>query len=76
MWIDRILQAIAVVELLVLIRIWLDGREILKVEQANYKLYDTHINEIRSERLRRAGQLAAARQSKANKAAAKKQAVS
>ena len=76
MWISYLSLIMFGAELLLLVRIWLDGREILKVEQANYKLYDTHINEIRSERLRRAGQLAAARQSKANKAAAKKQVVS
>jgi hypothetical protein len=72
MWISYLSLVMFGVELLILVRIWLDGREILKVEQANYKLYDTHINEIRAERLRRMGQLAAARQSKANKAAAKK----
>ena len=72
MWISYLSLVMFAVELLILIRIWLDGREILKVERANYQLYDTHINEIRSERLRRAGQLAAARQAKANKAAAKK----
>jgi hypothetical protein len=72
MWVSYLSLAMFAVELLILIRIWLDGRAILQVEQANYELYSTHINEIRAERLRRMGQLAAARQSKANKAAAKK----
>jgi len=65
-------QIVAVIDLFLLVLIWKDGRSILEVERKNYELYDTHINEIRAERLRRQGQLAAARQSKANKAAAAK----
>lgn len=64
-------QIVAVIDLFLLVLIWKDGRSILEVERKNYDLYDTHINEIRAERLRRQGQLAAARQAKANKAAKK-----
>ena len=64
-------QIVAVIDLALLVLIWKDGRSILQVERQNFQLYDTHINEIRTERLRRAGQLAAARQAKANKAAKK-----
>lgn len=71
MWINQIRD---VLELFFLILIWKDGRSILEVERKNYNLYDTHINEIRAERLRRQGQLAAARQAKANKAAKKNEA--
>ena len=76
MWLPWVEVGIAAIELVILVRIWLDGREILKVERKNYELYDTHINEIRAERLRRQGQLAAARQAKANKAARKNEAAS
>ena len=69
-------QLIAVIDLFLLVLIWKDGRSILEVERKNYNLYDTHINEIRAERLRRQGQLAAARQAKANKAARKNEAAS
>lgn len=67
-------QLVAVIDLFLLVLIWKDGRSILEVERKNYNLYDTHINEIRAERLRRQGQLAAARQAKANKAAKKNEA--
>ncbi len=69
-------QIVAVIDLVLLVLIWKDGRSILEVERKNYNLYDTHINEIRAERLRRQGQLAAARQAKANKAARKNEAAS
>ena len=69
-------QLVAVIDLFLLVLIWKDGRSILEVERKNYNLYDTHINEIRAERLRRQGQLAAARQAKANKAARKNEAAS
>ena len=69
-------QIVAVIDLALLVLIWKDGRSILQVERKNYELYDTHINEIRAERLRRQGQLAAARQAKANKAARKNEAAS
>lgn len=69
-------QIVAVIDLALLVLIWKDGRSILEVERKNYNLYDTHINEIRAERLRRQGQLAAARQAKANKAARKNEAAS
>ena len=69
-------QLVAVIDLALLVLIWKDGRSILEVERKNYNLYDTHINEIRAERLRRQGQLAAARQAKANKAARKNEAAS
>jgi hypothetical protein len=69
-------QIVAVIDLVLLVLIWKDGRSILQVERKNYELYDTHINEIRAERLRRQGQLAAARQAKANKAARKNETAS
>jgi hypothetical protein len=56
-----------IAELVLLVLIWWDGRNILKVERATHQLYEFYVNERRSERAAKMAQLAAARAAKAAK---------
>lgn len=58
---------ISIVELILLIRIWRDGAEILKVERKTYNLYNDWITEVKTERETRHINLAKAREAKAAK---------
>lgn len=58
-----------VAELVLLVLIWWDGRNILKVERATHNLYEFYVNDRKAERKAKLDQLAAARAAKAAKAA-------
>lgn len=55
------------IELLLLWRIWLDGRAILAVEKASHNLYIKYFEERQIERAAKLQQLAKAREAKASK---------
>lgn len=55
------------IELILLFRIWVDGRAIRKIEQATYTLYEFYVNDRKAERAAKLAQLARAREIKAQK---------
>ncbi len=56
-----------VIELVLLYRIWIDGRAIRAIEQASHQLYIRYFAERMEERKKKLEQLAAARAAKAAK---------
>jgi len=56
------------IELILLWRIWVDGRAIRAIEQATYKLYEFYVNDRKAERTAKLEQLKKAREAKAKKA--------
>jgi len=62
---------VAIVELFFLILIWLDGREVLKVEKHTNQMYKTWMDEVHAERQARRASAAKAREAKAAKKEAK-----
>jgi len=56
-----------IIELVILWRIWLDGRAILAVEKASHDLYIKYFAERQAERKSKLEQLAKAREAKAAK---------
>lgn len=64
---ETISLAFMIVETYFLIKIWHDGKEILKVERATHSLYGDYIADRREERHKKLEQLAAARAAKAAK---------
>jgi hypothetical protein len=62
-----------IAELVLLVLIWWDGRNILKVERATHQLYEFYVNDRKAERAAKLAQLAAARLAKAAKKEAQAQ---
>ena len=56
-----------IIELILLFRIWVDGRAIRKIEQASHQLYIRYFAERMEERAKKLKQLADARAAKAAK---------
>ena len=56
-----------IIELILLWRIWVDGKEIRKIEAASHDLYIQYFAERREERAKKLKQLADARAAKAAK---------
>ena len=56
-----------VVEIVLLYRIWVDGRAIRAIEQATYELYKFYVDDRKAERTAKLEQLRKAREAKANK---------
>ena len=56
-----------IIELILLFRIWVDGKEIRKIEAASHDLYIAYFAERREERTKKLKQLADARAAKAAK---------
>ena len=56
-----------VIEIVLLYRIWVDGKAIRQIEQATYELYKFYVDDRKAERTAKLEQLRKAREAKANK---------